>query len=378
MAVNARTSLNLLRVDMTGSLLRPDRLKETAARYGRGEASAEEFQRVQDECIREVIATQEAHGLPVLTDGEFRRANFQDSFGQAVTGFDAGPPDWKPKPLYDGATPFRRVESGPGGMGPAIVNRRPARERLRLVRNVPLEEYQFSSQQTDRPVKVALVGPDRIAQRFEWETSSAVYPDLDAFVADTAALERQMLAELVAAGCRYVQLDEPGYTAYVDPPSLATMRARGEDPEANMARSIAATNAILADLGAVTTAVHICRGNQTGGWHREGSYDAIAERLFGELRCDRFLLEYDSERAGGFEPLRFVPKARVAVLGLITTKLPRLETVDELKRRIEEASRYLPVEQLALSPQCGFGHFPADVQWRKLDCMLETAAQVWG
>ena len=378
MTSTAQTNLDRLRVDFTGSLLRPARLQEVAARYSRGEASEDELRREQDACIRDVIAKQEAHGMPVVSDGEFRRANFQDSFGQAVGGFNAGPPDWEPKPLYDGTTPFRRVESGLGGSGPAIVNRRPVKERLRLVRNVPLEEYRFASQVATRPVKVTLVGPDRIAQRFEWETSQGVYAGLDEFVDDVAAIERQMLRELVEAGCAYVQLDEPGYTAYVDGPSLAKMRARGEDPDANLARSIAATNALLAGLEGTTTAVHICRGNQTGGWHREGSYDAIAERLFGSLNCKRFLLEYDSERAGGFEPLRFVPKDRVVVLGLITTKLPEVESVDHLQRRIEEASRYVPIEQLALSPQCGFGHFPEDVQWRKLDRMLETAARVWG
>jgi 5-methyltetrahydropteroyltriglutamate--homocysteine methyltransferase len=374
----APTSLDQLRVDFTGSLLRPARLQEVAVRYGRGEASADELRQAQDEAIRDVIAKQEAHGMPVVSDGEFRRANFQDSFGQAVSGFDATPSTWEPKPFYDGQAPLRRVESGLGGPGPAIVNRRPTTERLRLVRNVPLDEYRFARQVATRPVKVTLVGPDRISQRFEWETSQAVYAGLDAFMADVVAIERQMLAELVQAGCPYVQLDEPGYTAYVDAPSLDKMRARGEDPDANLARSIAATNAVLADLPGVTTAVHICRGNQTGGWHREGSYDAIAERLFGSLNCQRFLLEYDSERAGGFEPLRFVPKGRLVVLGLITTKLPKLESVEHLLRRIEEASRYLPVEQLALSPQCGFGHFPEDVQWRKLDRMLETAARVWG
>jgi 5-methyltetrahydropteroyltriglutamate--homocysteine methyltransferase len=372
------TDLDRLGVDFTGSLLRPERLHALAVQFSRGETSAEALRQMQDECIREVIAKQEAHQMPVVSDGEFRRANFQDSFGQAVSSFDATPSTWEPKAFYDGQTPFQRVESGLSGKGPAIVNRLPTTERLRLVRNVPLEEYRFSRQVATRPVKITLVGPDRVSQRFEWETSQAVYSGQDEFVADVVAIQHQMLAEVVQAGCPYVQLDEPGYTAYVDGPSLAKMRARGEDPDANLARSIAANNAVLADLGDTTTAVHICRGNQTGGWHREGAYDAIAERLFGTLTCKRFLLEYDSERAGGFEPLRFVPKGRVVVLGLITTKLPELETVDHLLRRIDEASRYLPVEQLALSPQCGFGHFPEDVQWRKMDRMLETAARVWG
>src|SRR5262249_9917730 len=150
------------------------------------------------------------HGMPMVSDGEFRRANFQDSFGQAVTGFDAEPSTWDPKPFYDGKTPFRRVESGPSGSGPALVNRRPARERLHLACNVPLEEYRFASQVATRPVKVTLVGPDRISQRFEWEASQSVYTGLDEFVDDVAAIERQMLAQLVQAGCAYVQLDEPG------------------------------------------------------------------------------------------------------------------------------------------------------------------------
>src|SRR4051794_14120986 len=291
------TTLDRLRVDFTGSLLRPERLHALAVQFSRGEASAEALRAMQDECIREVIAKQEAHHMPVVSDGEFRRANFQDSFGQAVSGFDATPSTWEPKAFYDGLAPFQRVESGLSGKGPAIVNRLPVTERLQLVRNVPLEEYRFSSQVATRPVKITLVGPDRVSQRFEWETSQAVYPGLDEFVADVVAIQHQMLSEVVQAGCPYVQLDEPGYTAYVDAPSLSKMRARGEDPNANLARSIAANNAVLADLGDTTTAVHICRGNQTGGWHREGAYDAIAERLFGTLNCKRFLLEYDSERA---------------------------------------------------------------------------------
>ncbi len=193
-----------------------------------------------------------------------------------------------------------------------------------------------------------------------------------------------MITELVQAGCQYVQIDEPGYTAYVDAGSLAEMRSRGEDPIANMERSIQADNKIIAGIPGVTFGLHLCRGNRQSYWHREGAYDAIAERLFNSLHHHRFLLEYDTERAGGFEPLRFVPKGKVVVLGLITTKTGRLETVDELKRRVEEATRYIPLDQLALSPQCGFASEMAgnllseDDQWRKLDIMLETAAQVWG
>ncbi len=193
-----------------------------------------------------------------------------------------------------------------------------------------------------------------------------------------------MVSELAEAGCRYVGIDGPGYTAYVDPDSLAAMRSRGEDPQANLSRSIAADNEIIADFPEVIFGVHICRGNRQSMWHREGHYDAIAEKLFNGLKHQRLLLEYDTERAGGFEPLRFVPQGKIAVLGLITTKIARIETVDELRRRIDGAARYIPLEQLAISPQCGFASslrgnlLTEDEQFRKLDVMLETAAKVWG
>jgi len=201
-----------------------------------------------------------------------------------------------------------------------------------------------------------------------------------------------MITELVRAGCKYIQIDAPGYTAYVDKVSLERMRSRGEDPEKNLRRSIDADNALIEGFPSVTFGIHICRGNartidpKTGRlvpqWHREGSYDAIAERLFNSLKHQRLLLEYDSDRAGGFEPLRLVPQSKIVVLGLISTKSSDMETVDDLKRRIDHASQYLPVEQLALSPQCGFGGIDSkvlseDEMWQKLDCAVETAAEVW-
>jgi 5-methyltetrahydropteroyltriglutamate--homocysteine methyltransferase len=216
------------------------------------------------------------------------------------------------------------------------------------------------------------------------EASRAVYPDLDRFLEDVVAVQRRMVEELVAAGCRYVQLDEPSYTGYVDPPTLARLRARGEDPARRLEQAIAADNRVVAGLAGATFGLHICRGNRASLWHREGTYDAIAERLFNGLAFDRLLLEYDSERAGTFEPLRFVPRGRTVVLGLITTKSGRLETVDELRRRLEDAGRWVPLDQVALSPQCGFAsglggnRLTEDEQWRKLEVMLETARRVWG
>ncbi|HEX8967378.1 MAG TPA: cobalamin-independent methionine synthase II family protein [Chloroflexota bacterium] len=369
--------LALLRVDHTGGFRKPDRLQEVYARFARSQASLDEVRRIQDESVRALIAQEEAHRLPVLSDGEYRRRQFQESFGEAVTGFK----DALPGATYLGGpallAPTRRVESGPSGPGPAVLHRLPAARRLELVHNVPLEEYQLAAPLSQRPVKVALVGPDRVSQRFEWESSSDVYSGLDDFVDDVVRIQRRMVSELVDAGCEYIQLDEPGYTAYVDEALLAKMRNRGEDPARNLERSIAADNAVMAGFEGVTFGIHICRGGGSSGYHRDGRYEAIAERLFSQLRCQRLLLEYDTERSGGYEPLRFVPRGTVAVLGLISTRIPEVESVDELQRRIEQASRYLPVEQLALSPRCGLG-LPEDSIWRKVSVMLETAERVWG
>jgi len=385
--------LSQVRADHIGSLVRPAKLKEVFTRYDRGRAAREELLQAQDEAIRDVVRKQEAHGLPVVTDGEFRRHSFQESFSECVTGFDVPA---NVSLYYDrrdlNRNPLERAEQDFDAAGPAIVTRRGAVERLRLTRNLPAEEFRFARGVARTPAKVTLVGPDRIAQRFKWESSEHVYRDLDDFVAHVVEIERGMIAELVQAGCKYIQIDAPGYTAYVDRISLDRMKARGEDPERNFQRSIEADNALIAGFSGVTFGLHICRGNArtvdrvTGKlvpqWHREGSYDAIAERLFHSLRHQRLLLEYDSERAGGFEPLRFVPKDKVIVLGLVSTKSSDMESAEDLKQRIDQASKFLPLDQLALSPQCGFGGIDSKVlseeqMWRKLDTVVETAREVW-
>jgi 5-methyltetrahydropteroyltriglutamate--homocysteine methyltransferase len=376
------TTLARLRVDHVGSLLRPEWLKKAFRGRAEGRVSADELRQAQDRAVREVVARQEAIGLPVVTDGEYRRLNWQVSFS-VVEGWDLEAASWEairlfPDDLRPGEQPGQRGEDA------VVTFRTPVTAPLRLVRNVPLEEYRFTRRVATRPVKVTLMGPDRVAQMLDVERSRAVYPDLDRFLDDVVAVQRQMLEGLVAAGCQYVQLDEPSYTGYVDPPTLARLRARGEDPVRSLERAIAADNRVVAGLAGAAFGLHICRGNRASLWHREGTYDAIAERLFNGLRFDRLLLEYDSARAGTFEPLRFVPKGRTVVLGLITTKTGRIETVDELQRRLEEASRYVPLDQLALSPQCGFAsglggnRLTEDEQWRKLEVMLETARRVWG
>ncbi len=385
--------LNKIRVDHIGSLVRPVKLKDVFARHDRGQVSREELAKSQDEAIRDVIEKQEQHGFPVVTDGEFRRHNFQESFSECVTGFEV-PRNislyYEKRDLNE--NPLERAEQNFDEAGPAIVTRRRTADRLKLIRNLPLEEFRFAQSVAKVAAKVTFLSPDRIAQRFKWEASLNVYKGLDDFVEHVVQIQRQIITEIVAAGCRYIQIDAPGYTAYVDRISLERMRSRGEDPERNLQRSIAADNALIEGFSGVTFGIHICRGNartidpKTGKlvpqWHREGSYDTIAEKLFNTLNHQRILLEYDSDRAGGFEPLRLVPRDKIAVLGLVSTKNSDMETVDELKRRIDQASKFLPLEQLALSPQCGFGGLDSkvlseDEMWQKLDAIVETARQVW-
>ena len=391
--MEAINHLNTIRIDHIGSLVRPAKLKDVFARYDRGQVSREELAKSQDEAIRDVIHKQEVHGFPVVTDGEFRRHSFQESFSECVIGFDV-PRNialyYEKRDLNE--NPLERAEQNFEEAGPAIVTRRGAAERLMLVRNLPLEEFRYAQSVARVPAKVTVLGPDRVAQRFKWEASLNVYKDLEDFVDHVVHIERQIIAELVEAGCKYIQIDAPGYTAYVDKVSLDRMRSRGEDPEKNFQRSIDADNALIEGFPGVTFGIHICRGNartidpKSGKlvpqWHREGSYDAIAERLFNSLKHQRILLEYDSDRAGGFEPLRFVPKDKIVVLGLVSTKNSDMETVDELKRRIDQASKFLPLDQFALSPQCGFGGIDSkvlseDEMWKKLDTIVAAANQVW-
>jgi 5-methyltetrahydropteroyltriglutamate--homocysteine methyltransferase len=381
-------SLDGIRTDVVGSLLRPDALAHARLRRERGEIGEDEFRAIENECVERAIRLQEQIGLDVVTDGEFRRLNFQDSFGEAVSGYDSGQATLD---FYDqrtsGGKPLQRFDLPLGQerhKATPVVQRQRVVERLRLRRNLVLEEYAYASGVARKPVKVTLIGPDRISQRVDLANSLHVYPAIDEFLADVVEVERAMIAGLAGAGCRYVHIDAPGYTAYVDGPSLDAMRARGEDPAANFRRSLKADNDVIRGFGGVTFGIHLCRGNQRSMWHREGAYDAIAEMLFNELNHDRFLLEYDTPRAGSFEPLRFVPRGKTVVLGLVSTKVPQLESVDDLKRRIEEASRYVALQQLALSPQCGFASEFAgnlvseDDQKRKLELVVETARQVWG
>jgi len=380
------TDLKTIRTDVVGSLLRPPALKEARKRFDAGAIDAQELAAIEDAAVRSAVAMQEAAGLDVVSDGEMRRLNFQDSFGASVAGYDAEVSTLKVyERRVEGSAPLQRWEIPKlQQAGTAVSHRRPAKARLRLADNVPLAEYRFVGAVAGKHAKVSLIGPDRISQRFDYQASTAVYRDMDDFLTDVVAIERAIIQSLADAGCRYVQIDAPGFTAYVDEPSLAQMRSRGEDPMGNFARSLAAEARVIENFPGITFGIHLCRGNQRSMWHREGSYDAIAERLFSELPHHRFLLEYDSPRAGSFEPLRFVPRGKTVVLGLVSTKVPKLETIDDLKRRIAEAGKYVAPEQLAVSPQCGFASdvvgnlLSEDDQRRKLELVAETARQVWG
>lgn len=380
------SDLNSIRTDVIGSLLRPAFLKDARKAFDEGKMLADEFRAVEDKAVRQSVRMQEEAGLAVLTDGEQRRLNFQDSFGGAVEGFDATQGSMK---AYE-----KRVEGSKGHQrweipdlakaGTAVSHRRPAARKLSLKRNIPLEEFGFVAKETKTPAKVTLIGPDRISQRFDYKNSTAVYPTMDSFLEDVIAIEREIIQGLVDAGCKYVHIDAPGFTAYVDEPSLYEMTQRGENPMENFSRSLKAEARVVSGFPGVTFGIHLCRGNQHSMWHREGKYDAIAERLLNELPHNRIMLEYDTPRAGSFEPLRFLPKGKTVVLGLVSTKTPEMETVDGLRRRIDEATKYVPLEQIAISPQCGFASdivgnkVSEDDQRRKLSLLAETARLVWG
>ena len=375
--------LHRIRTDVVGSLLRPQGWKAARKAFEQGSMSAQALRDIEEREIAAALAMQEGVGLEVVTDGEMRRLNFQDSCGASVSGYEtAGEPTLAE--AEQRVAGGHRGRPGQGGVGSPVSRRAAVKERLRLARNVPLEEYRFASGRTGKPVKVTLIGPDRVVQRFDAERSRSVYPTVEDFLEHVVDIERRMVGSLVDAGCRYVGIDAPGYTAYMDPASIEVMRSRGEDPQANFSRSLAADAKLIEGFDGVTFGIHLCRGNAFSTWRREGTYNAIAERLFNELPHDRFLLEYDAPEQADFAALRFLPGRAVCVLGLVSTKTPEVENVETLMRRVDEAARFAPLDQLALSPQCGFapgaagGRVTPEVQRRKLEAVVEAARRIWG
>jgi len=356
--------------DMVGSLLRPPQLAAARQEWRSGERSAESLREIEDAAIVEAVRATEATGLPVATDGEFRRdwwhLDFLAELGGIGTEHRERPKD------FSGAG-----ESPPI---PVVVG------KVHHDRPIFVDAYRFlhDACRTATP-KITIPGPGMAnLMGGPQAISDDVYPDPDAFWDDLVNAYREEVAQLYAAGCRYLQMDDVGFAYLCDPEFRARMSARGEDPDELVARYRDAMNAVIADRpDDLIVSTHMCRGNFRSRWVATGGYEPIAEPVFGGLDVDAFFLEFDSDRAGGFEPLRFVPPGRTAVLGLVTSKTPELEDPAALIARIEEASAHLPLEQLAVSPQCGFSsshhgnELTEDDQWAKLRLVVDVAATVW-
>jgi 5-methyltetrahydropteroyltriglutamate--homocysteine methyltransferase len=357
------------RAEVVGSLLRPPDLVSARKRLESGELAQAEFKAVEDAAVRSAIDLQEKAGIDVVTDGELRRYAFYGHLIDAFEGFDREG-GW--------AIPFRDEQ------GEQLILKRPVVvNRLRWKRSMCGEEWTFLRSVGRRPGKVTMLSAQQAAAYYDPEKSKGAYPTRDDYLADIVDLSRREVDELVRLGCTYIQIDGPQYGALLDPIMREGYRQRGSDPEQLIDRCIELDNAIIQGHPGVTFALHVCRGNNQSKFYAEGDYEPIS-RIFEKTLFNRFLLEYDDRRSGGFEPLVHLPEDRVAVLGLVTTKKPELETETELKARIEEAARYVPLERLALSPQCGFAstmegnRISRDVQQRKLELVGRVARTVWG
>jgi 5-methyltetrahydropteroyltriglutamate--homocysteine methyltransferase len=364
------------RADHVGSFLRPAEVKEARAAFQAGRLPVEQLQHVEDRAILATLERQRSIGVDVFTDGELRRSGFQNDLVEAVEGFVA-----TDQPAVV------RLWQGPGGAPQEQGTRQVVGGVLRQRQRLTEHQTRFLQAHAPGPIKMTVPSPNQFpAISFQPGRTEQFYPTRSALLWALVAIIKQEVAALVADGVPYIQVDEPRYSYYVDPKWRQHLRDLGEDPEHGFAEAIAADNACLQGLQrpGLTVALHVCRGNNESKWYAEGGYEPIAERLFGTLAVDRFLLEYDTERAGTFEPLHFMPRGKTVVLGLVSSKDPRLESQDELLRRIDEASRYVPIENLALSPQCGFASTAAgnllteDEQWRKLELVVATARRVWG
>jgi 5-methyltetrahydropteroyltriglutamate--homocysteine methyltransferase len=362
------------RADVVGSLLRPPELREAQEAHARGELSHADFKAAEDRAVDHGIALQEEVGLDVVTDGELRRLSFQSGLPAAVEGFA----EWNLDAFLWG-----RWESDE--LGPMEVARPPIGVvgKLRRVRSIAAEEFVYARARARRPVKVTLPSPSLFANFWDPARSSDAYPSLERFLEDVAEILREEVDELERLGCPYVQLDAPHYPLLLDEGYRAFYESRGWPAGRWLDLGLELDNHVIGERPAVTFGFHLCRGNQASRWLVAGGYDDLAETLFGRVRADRLLLEYDDDRSGGFEPLAHVPEDKVAVLGLVTTKTPRRETVEELSARLAEAARFCPLERLAVSPQCGFatsvvGNAISEEDERaKLRVVAETARAVW-
>jgi 5-methyltetrahydropteroyltriglutamate--homocysteine methyltransferase len=358
-----------MRSDVVGSLLRPAYLLDARDKLDRGAIAPVEFKAIEDRAVNEAIALQESAGLDVVTDGEMRRYAFFGHLVDALEGFEK----------FGGwSITFHDDEGHEAPLQrPVVVS------KLRWRRQMSVEEFTYLRGRTDRAIKVTLVSAQQAAAYYDPDKSKAAYPTRDSYLADIVDFTRQEIAELRRLGCTLVQIDAPQYAALLDEKIRDGYRRRGSDPDKLLDACIELDNAIIAGHEGMTFAIHICRGNHRSMFYASGGYDRIAQQVFGRTRFHRYMLEYDDERSGTFEPLRHVPDDRVVVLGLVSTKKGALESPAMLRARIDEASRIVPLDRLALSPQCGFAsthegnRLTADEQRRKLELVAATARDVW-
>jgi 5-methyltetrahydropteroyltriglutamate--homocysteine methyltransferase len=375
------------RSDHVGSLLRPPELIQARADHAEGRITADQLRAAEDIAVLDALELQRQTGISIFSDGEYRRPAWSASIRQAVEGLvpDAVQPTVRLLGAWQGPSSdlANAALASPAGAQPMVVG-----AKLKQVRRIVGVDAAFLQQHAPGPWKITMPGPWSAAgQLYKPGLSDAFYPTRYDLVQELIEMQRREIAALIEEGMAYFQLDSLHYVERIaDTMIRPQMLREGEDPDAYLDALIAADNAVLAGLrrDGLTVGLHMCRGNNRSAWHAEGSYEPIAEKAFSRLDVDRFLLEYDTDRAGGFEPLRFVPADKMVVLGLISSKLPELEPVDTLRRRIDEAAKYVPLERLALSPQCGFAStvlgnlMTRDEMRRKLDLVVETTRAVWG
>ncbi len=362
--------MNPYRADNVGSLLRPAYLHHAREQYALGGVSAFEFKRIEDRAVNEAVALQEAVGIDTVTDGEMRRDLFLSQLAQSTSGFEKLPPTKYVWYHMDGTEDVATLTYGLTG-------------RLRRKRSLSSEELSYLRGRTDRPVKVTVPSPTMFVFYWVPGISEGAYPSITEFLDDVTDILRDEVAELARLGARYIQIDAPELGIGLEPRQQEWFRSKGFGFERMVPEAVERINAILGDHPAITSGLHLCRGNNASRYMGKGSYAAVAEQIFPRTRAQRLLLEYDDERSGDFSPLTRVPEDKTVVLGLITTKTPRMETPNEVEDRIREANRYIPLERLALSTQCGFASvakgndISAEAQERKLRLVVEVARRVW-
>ena len=364
------------RADHVGSLLRPDEVKQARVSFSEGSINLDQLKEVEDKAVLAALERQKSIGIDVFTDGEFRPGGFQNDLVEAVEGF-----------MPSDSPAVVRTWLGPGGVPQEQGTRQVVGAKLRQTRRLTGNQTPFLMANAPGPVKVTVPSPSQFpAISYLAGITDQFYPTRSDLIRELSGIVKSEVAALADDGVAYIQLDAPRYSYYVDTKWREHLRGLGEEPDRMFMEAVAADSHCVDGVKreGLTVALHICRGNNESKWYAEGGYEPIAEQLFGSLDVDRFLLEYDTDRAGTFEPLRFVPPGKDVVLGLVSTKLAQIESQDDLLRRIEEASQHVPIERLSLSPQWGFASTAAgnlmtqDAQWRKLELVVETARKVWG